>query len=323
MSGLPWRTRVKGYTLALTLNDKSMRYVLASDADERGATIAAWGSELRGSQTREAFTKRIKAVLPAAERTIAILEPRDYQILQVESPNVPEDEMVSAVRWRAMEFVEGSPADYTLDVLTVPGEADRNENVIAVIVHNDIIRARMLDCQNLGHPLSVIDVAETSQRNLLHAVLLAEQAAPRVAAFLVAETESALMVVAVNGELSFFRRFEFDTDILAAAVDSVQSALIGTNTGAEALARSLTQLHRTLDLWDDLFPQTPLETLRVDAGGKTGAIVELLKVETRLETRPMDLSGIFKVAETTLPPPWLDLEYMPLLGALLRPSKKS
>ncbi len=323
LSKLPWRARVKGYSLALTLTDKSVRYVLASDASERGATIAAWGYEVRGSQTREAFSKRIKALLPAAERTIAILEPRDYQILQLESPNVPADELVSAVRWRAMEFVEGSPSDYTLDVLSVPVEPGRSENVVAVIVHNDVVRSRMLECQGLGHPLSVIDVAETSQRNLLHAVLLAEPAAPRVAAFLVAEPERALMVVAVNGELAFFRRFEFDTDILAAAVDSVQSALIGTNTGAEALARSLTQLHRSLDLWDDLFPQTPLETLRVDAGSMTGAIVELLKVETRLDTSPISLGGIFKTTESTLPAPWLDMAFLPLLGALLRPSTKS
>ncbi len=323
LSKLSGRAYVKGYTLALTLEDNSLRYVLAFNTSAQGATLVAWGTELRGSQTRNAFTKRIKSLLPAAERSIAVLAPREYQILQIDSPNVPPEELVSAVRWRAMEFVEGSPNDYTLDVLPVLAEVGRNENVIAVVAHNDLIRARMVDCVELGHPLSVIEVAETAQRNLLHAQLLAEPGAPNVAAALVADAGRALMIVTVKGELCFFRRFEFDSDILAAAVDNVQSALIGTNAGAEALARSLTQLHRSLDLWDDLYPQTPIMTMRVDAGGMTDAIIDLLKVETRLDTRPFDMSLVFKLPNGKAAPPWKDAAYLPLLGALLRPKVKS
>ncbi len=323
MSKLSGRSLEKGNTQAHTLEDKSLRNVLASNTTAQGATLVAWGTELRGSQTRDAFAKRVKSLLPAAERSIAVLTPREYQILQIDSPNVPPEEMVRAVRWRAMEFVEGSPNDYTLDVMAVTAEAGRSENVIAVVAHNDIVRARMVDCIGLGHPLSVIDVAETAQRNLLHAQLLAEPDAPNVAAALVADAGRALMIVTVNGELCFFRRFEFDSDILAATVDHVQSALIGTNAGAEALARSLTQLHRSLDLWDDLYPQTPLLSLRVDAGARTEAIIDLLKVETRLDTRPFDLAPVFKLPIGKATPPWKDAAYLPLLGALLRPKVKS
>lgn len=323
LSKLPGRALDGGNTLALTLEDNSLRYVLASNTSAQGATLVAWGTELRGSQTRVAFTKRVKSLLPSAKRSIAVLVPREYQILQIDSPNVPPEEMVSAVRWRAMEFVEGSPNDYTFDVLAVVAEAGRSENVIAVVAHNDIVRARMVDCVELGHPLSVIDVAETALRNLLHAQLLSEPDASDVAAALVADAGRALMIVTVKGELCFFRRFEFDSDIFAATVDHVQSALIGTNAGAEALARSLTQLHRSLDLWDDLYPQTPLVSLWVDAGRRTDAIIELLKIETRLDTRPFDLSPVFKLPIGKAPPPWKDAAYLPLLGALLRPKVKS
>ena len=319
LPGWPWRGRGKGDTLALTLNENSLRYVLASRSDERGATLAAWGTELRGNQTREAFMKRAKTLLPTAERVIGVLDPRDYQILQIESPNVPPEELQSAVRWRAMEFVEGSPLDYTLDVLPVGAESARAANVIAVVAPNDIVRARMLDCEALGRPLSVIDVAETAQRNLLHAVLLSESSAPNVAAALVADAGRALMIITVQGQLYFFRRFEFDTDILA-AVDDIQSELIGHDAGAEAMLRSLTQLHRSLDLWDDIYPQLPLGTFRVDAGVNTAAIIERLKPETGVETKPLALSTIFKVPPSKAPPPWRDAAYLPLLGAILRPA---
>lgn len=314
----PWRKRGKGGTLALTLNDNSLRYVLASQSDERGATLTAWGTELRGNQTRDAFMKRAKTILPTADRVIAVLDSRDYQVLQLESPSVPPEELQSAIRWRAMEFMEGSPNDYTLDVLSLEGEPSRAAKVIAVVARNDTVRARMLDCKALDQPLSVIEIAETTQRNLLHAVLLGESTAPNVAAALVADGGRALMIIAVRGQLYFFRRFEFDTDIFG-AVDDLASELIGNNAGAEAVLRSLTQLHRGLDLWDDTYPSLPLGTFRVDAGVKTDAIIARLKPETGVDTQPLKLAAIFKVPVSRAPPPWLDAAYLPLLGALLRP----
>ena len=323
LPGWAGRASAKGDTLALTLNDHSLRYVLASKSDERGATITAWGSELRGNQTRDAFMKRIKALLPVAGRVIAVLDPADYQIVQIESPNVPPEELNSAVRWRAMEFVDGSPHDYTLDVLAVSGEPARPTNVIAVLAHNDVVRARMLDCQALGRALSVIEVVETAQRNLLHAVLLAESSAPPVAALLVTTAGRALMVIAVQGQLYYFRRFEFDADTLAVAVDEIHAALVGSSASEELASRSLTQLNRSLDLWEDSHPTLPLGTLLVEAGPKTAAIINRLKPETGVETRPLTLSAIFKLPPSKASPPWLDSTYLPLLGAVLRPAAPS
>ena len=316
-----WRKRAKGDTLALTFNENSLRYVCASRTDARGATLTSWGNELRGNQSREAFMKRAKALLPKAERVIAVLDARDYQILQLESPAVPPAEMRSAVRWGASEFVDGSPDDYTLDVLTLDPElSSRNAKIIAVLARNNLVRARMLDCQALGQPLSVIEIAETAQRNLLHAVLLRESAAANVAAALLVDGGRALMIIAVNGQLYFFRRFDFDADLLG-AVDEISSELISNNAAAEAVLRSMTQLQRGLDLWDDTYPRLPLGTFSVDAGIKTNAIVERLRPETGVDTQPLALSALFKIPASRTPAPWTDSAYLPLLGALLRPAE--
>jgi MSHA biogenesis protein MshI len=327
MSGLPsslrwlspWRANAKSGTLALTLNENAMRFVHASESNERGATIDAWGTELRGNQTREAFLKRIKNILPQAERVIAVLDPRDYQIVQVDAPNVPPEELRGAVRWRAMEFLDGSPHDFTLDILTLAGDVGGTEKVIAVAAQNDVIRARMLDCASIGRELSVIDVPETAQRNMLYALLLADKTLASVAAALVADGGRALITIVVQGELYFFRRFEFDVDKLAVAENAEDSALISNSAEAETILRSLMQLHRSFDLWDDNYPSLPLDRLVVDAGNKTAAIIERLKTETGVDTGPFDWAKIFKLNKTGAPAPWTDTAYLPLLGALLRP----
>ena len=321
MIALPWKRRAKTGTLALMSGEDSMRYVLASETGERGATLAAWGTEARGYRTREAFMKHLKGVLPDAQRVIAVLAPGDYRILQVEAPNVPAAELAGAVRWRAMEFLEGSPHDYTLDVLGTPGAAQGVGKVTAVAAHNDVVRALMLDCERLDRPLAVIDVCETAQRNLLHAALAAEPAISGASAALVAEGRRALLIVEVDGQLQFFRRFEFDTDMVAMPTDELQSALIGEGAGAETAARSLTQLHRSLDLWEDSHPHLPLATLRVEAGNRTAAIIDRIQADVGMDTRPLALAGIFRVAGAKGDPPWLDTGYLPLLGALLRPEE--
>ena len=128
----PWRGRAKGGVLAVALGENSLRYVFAREAGERGATVAAWGLEARGSQTRDSFLKRAKALLPRAGHAILMLDPGDYQILQLEAPNVLPEEVRGAVRWRATEFVEGSPLDYTIDVLNVATGGDGPGKVIVV-----------------------------------------------------------------------------------------------------------------------------------------------------------------------------------------------
>ncbi len=323
LSGWPGRKRAMGGILAIGAGDNVFRYVLASEANEAGATIAAWGTEQRDYQTQETFLKRVKSVLPPAGRVIAVLDPGEYQIHQLEAPNVPREELREAVRWKAVEFLEGAPEDYTLDVLTVEGAGEVVNKVIAVVAHNDVIRSLMRSGERLGRPLAVIDVCETAQRNLLHAVLATQADAPAVAAALVAHAGRALLVVAVQGQLSFFRRFEFDADMVAVPVNEAQAALISEGVGAETAAKSLSQLNRSLQMWDDSYPHLPLGTLRVEAGVKTAALVDRLRTETGVDARPLDPSAVFRVAAGKAAFPWADTAYLPLLGALLRPAEPS
>lgn len=315
----PWWGGTKGGTLALTLTDGAIRYVHASSSDEGGASITAWGVELRGNQSRDAFLAKLKGILPAAGRVIVVLDPADYVMLQVESPNVPVEELHGAMRWRAMEFMEGSPQDYTLDLLTLSPEPGRSADVIAAVALNEVLRSRLAECVVLDRRSTIIDVPETAMRNLLHAVLLDEGIESTVAAVLVASTGRALMVISVKGELYFFRRFEFDVDTLAVGADDASMELVGSSAGEESATRSLVQLHRSLDLWDLGYPNLPLATLRVDAGPKTAEVIDRLRPETGVETRPLALSKLFQLPVTKSAPPWQDPAFLPLLGALLRP----
>lgn len=315
----PWKAQADGM-LALSVTENALRHVYAREAGEDGALLVSWGMEPRASQTRESFMRRAKAALPRAARAVMVLDPADYQMLQLEAPNVPAEEMKGAVRWRATEFLEGSPQDYTVDVLNVASGGAVTGKVIVAAARNDVILRHMRDAEALGVELVAIDVAETAQRNLLHATLATEREPARVAAVLVADGGWASLVIAVQGELYFFRRFEFNADLLAGSIEPSQSEMIAHGEAGEAAARAVMQFHRSLNPWDDAYAHLPLETLRVHAGARTAAIVQRLAPEAGVEMRPLVLSRVFRTAGAgNASPPWDDCAYLPLLGALLRP----
>jgi MSHA biogenesis protein MshI len=128
------------------------------------------------------------------------------------------------------------------------------------------------------------------------------------------------MVISVRGELHFFRRFEFNSDLVAVPLGEAQPEMMGEGAVAETAARSLTQLQRSLDLWDDSYPHLPLETLRVHAGRLTDAVVGRIAPEAGVDTRPLSLSAVFQAPAGQAAAPWKDPAYLPLLGALLRPA---
>jgi len=317
----PWRAGANEGTLALTLTEHSMRFLLATETGEQGATVTAWGTELRGVSSRDAFMKRVAARLPSAKRVIAVLDPRDYQIMQVEAPNVPAEEMRGAVRWRAMEFFDGSPHNFTLDILTMHQDEESFggiANVIVVAAQNDVVKGRMQDCAMLDLPLSIIDIPETAQRNLLNAATAATAKPGDVAGVLAVDAGRALMTVAVGGELQFFRRFEFDIDKLLAAGE-IQSALMSDSPEAEAISRSLMQLHRSMDLWEDNHPRQAIGSMAIAAGTRSDVLADRLRAELGIETRTLVLDKVFRLKNAGAAPPWADVAYLPLLGALLRP----
>ena len=49
-----------------------------------------------------------------------LLLPGEYQLLQVEAPNVPEGELKAAVRWSMKDMLSYHVDDATLDVLNIP-----------------------------------------------------------------------------------------------------------------------------------------------------------------------------------------------------------
>lgn len=140
-------------------------------------------------------------------RVSTLLGGRDYQMLSVESPNVPPEELKAAVRWRLKDMLDFHVDDATIDVLDIP--VDKNATVrvnqmFAVAARNMVVEARQNLFATAKVDLAVIDIPEAAQRNI--AALLEPEG--RGLAMLYFNAEGGLLTVSFNGELYLSRRID-------------------------------------------------------------------------------------------------------------------
>jgi MSHA biogenesis protein MshI len=163
---------------------------------------------IAGGAVSDAELKKITKELQATQYVITtLLKARDYQLLSVDAPNVPPDELKTAIRWRLKDMLDFHIDNATIDVLDVPlnkNASVRTHSMYAVAVHNQIIEQRQALFLQLKLPLAVIDVPEMAQRNI--SVFLEPEG--RGVALLSFDTDGGLLTVTYSSELYLSRRID-------------------------------------------------------------------------------------------------------------------
>src|SRR5688572_24751012 len=100
-------------------------------------------------------------------RCMTLLRPGEYQILQIDTPNVPRAEATSAARWRIKEMIDYPVESATVDAVFIPGGAEaRNGHMLVVASKTETVAAAIQPFDEADIALEVIDIPEFAQRNL-------------------------------------------------------------------------------------------------------------------------------------------------------------
>lgn len=136
-----------------------------------------------------------------------VLAQNEYQFLSVDAPNVPPDELKTAIRWRLKDMLDYHVDDATIDVLDVPVEKNapiRTHSMYAVAARNQLIEQRQGLFSDAKIPLKAIDIPEMAQRNVSSLV----EVEGRGLAMLSFDDEGGLFTVTFGGELYLSRRID-------------------------------------------------------------------------------------------------------------------
>lgn len=233
----------------------------------------------------------------------------EYQFLSVEAPNVPKDELRTAIRWRLKDILDFPVDDATVDVLEIPvdagGAARAQQSVFAVAARNSVIKPRQQLFLDAKLALSVIDIPEMAQRNI-SAMLEPEG---RGVAMLSFGLDGGLLTVSYRGELYLSRRVDVSLDLLLEPDHDRKHA---------AFDRITLELQRSLDHFERQFSFISVSKLVLAPSGVSG-LDEYLSSNLYMPVESLDLASLFDFERT---PDLLDKAvqgrfFLPL-GAALR-----
>lgn len=328
---MPWRRAPRTDRLAIALDEDALTWVHAEGTRVRGC-----GRVLRGADTPAAFAKRVRGLgLPPCDTT-ALLPLAGAQLLQIEAPAVPPEELKAAARWRIKDMVETRLDQLTLDVLRVGDGRERAAHQLFVAAApTALVHSTSEWAQAAGLALRVIDIRETAQRNLQTAAARRRGQAGRATAALVLQAGTALLTVSAGGELFYARRIVDTTapeparsgaiapaPAAAAAMDF--DAMDIVDYGAEPdsapaqaeVPHLVIELQRSLDLWERSWPDLPLAGIDVFAGERSATLKSQLRSVLGVEVTPLEPARLFDGLDGA--DPALRAALLPLLGALLR-----
>ncbi|HVS25961.1 MAG TPA: agglutinin biogenesis protein MshI [Burkholderiales bacterium] len=166
----------------------------------------------------------------------------EYQMLQVEAPSVPREELKAAIRWRIKDMLNYHVDDAMVDVLGIPTDKhkhtdSRSHPIYAVAAPNGVIQKRVSLFEEAGIPLSVVDIPEMAQRNI---AALCEHEGKGLA-MLSFDDASGLLTFTHGGELYLSRRI----DVAFGQLSDADNALRERN-----LERLVLELQRSFDYFD-------------------------------------------------------------------------
>lgn len=355
----PWRRARSSDQLVAAWCDQTLAYLVARDAGGGRFQIVKHGLESQGGDTLAVFASRLDKLGLSGYHANAMLRHSQYQWLQIDAPSVPAEELRQAARYQIRDMIDAHLNDVTIDVLRAgDGQGKAAANLFVIAAPNAVLRSGFELAQAMHWTMPVVDVQETTLRNLQSAVARREGMLDRATATLaILDDARALITICANEELFYVRRLDVPEGFMASAWESSRSAAPdaftpvqeyvpdygmggqsygsdysvppasrqGADAGAasasqEGAQRFLVEVQRSLDLWDRAWSNMPLAGVHVYAGERSAELAQWLSLELGQAVNPLHIGEFFPGFEAAQTS--VRAACWPLLGLLLRTEER-
>jgi len=261
--------------------------------------------------TSSALAKIFKAQRLELIHFTTLLAPEEYQILMVDAPNVPKDELKLAIRYFIKDSLDYPVEEAVVDVLLIPDATSleiRSRSVYAIAASSETIQKSINLFENAGIDLSVIDIPEMALRNIAALYELGE----RGLIMLTFNQRGGLLVFTCNGEMYLSRRIEITFGQLQDANEQHRR---------QYFDHVELEVQRSLDYFDRQFHQISLSCILMLAPDG----IDLSKQLEDSLGYQVDVLDLTQVMDISAAPELLDREFLSEallpLGAALRQNR--
>ena len=293
--------------VGVQFNESGLAFVLvqALQSEQPRVGHCEWLGETDTARQGSALARSVEQANLKHRHCNLVLAPQDYNLLLVEAPQVPANELREALRWRVRDLIDFPVDEAVLDAFLLPADRSRGAKRMAyvAVTRRELIARRVAQIEAAQLRLEAIDIPELALRNLILRCCDTERG---VALVKLVEGGGSLHIV--RGEdLHLARRFNLPYK--AGLLDDLPT---------EAL---ILELQRSLDYFERQMRQAPPGQLvltgeNVSADKLTPEIQERLPASTSLFDPGRSLSFAEETSES-----WLPLCFEALGAALRQPDR--
>ncbi len=205
----PWRRRTGGQHLVVSWAGQQLAFVLSDTPQDGRYPILKYGVEKQGADSLEDFIKRLQGLGLKGFATTVMMRPEQCQLLQIDAPAVPPEELRAAARYQIKDLLNVHIDDITLDVMRVgEGEQKGSGQLFVAAAPNTVLREVLAIAEAMAWTVAVIDIQENAQRNLQSAAMKRDGRLERADATLMLDQAQAVLTISANEELFYTRRLE-------------------------------------------------------------------------------------------------------------------
>ena len=302
----------------LSIDDSRVAFARVQRVDGGVLRLAALtvNQDANNEKWAQQLAARMGSVDPAQSRVASVLPDGSYQLLLVEVPNVPANEINSAARWQIKDLLDFPVDDTVVELFKMPEQSTRAAKPMAyaVATRRSSIQEHTELLHGAGFSLDVIDIPELCTRNI---ATLLPQDADGVAFFHFTETHG-ILTVTRQGVLYLIRRIDIgrramksastvditSTDLESSAVLEIQtspddsdgySGLTADSTRTELVSAIVLVIQRSLDYYESHFDGGPPTELVLAPDSDIGGLAKSLNEQLGLTVSNLDLNKLFEM----------------------------
>ena len=303
------RPKLKNGWMSVTFAQDRMDFAHVIRHEGKKPAVLLLDSFRRADGDLEVLRRLCKELKLGHYHCTHMLRVGEYQVLQVEPPEIPAEELKEALRWRIKEMINYPVEAATIDVLNIPSEsvaAGRTKQAFVVAASNALLEPRIALFDEAKVNLEAIDIPELAQRNV--AALFEEH--ERGLAMLVFDDYGVMLTFTFRGELHATRH----TDIPLAQLEQAEEP-----RREQLFERIALDAQRSLDNFDRLNSNITVTRLLVSPLPGVPGFLEYLREYLSLPVVEIDLAEVFDFSATPeLAEAVSQTKCLKLLGVALR-----
>jgi MSHA biogenesis protein MshI len=282
------QSRKGGARAGIAFAEGAFSLVLVRREADAKPTIEYCGTHAVGSEVVPALKALLEKHRATRAATCAVMDSDEYQIVQLEAPEVLPSEMRAAIRWKLRDAIAFNVDEASVDIFETPEPVRRTQHkmLFAVAARDSAIQRVTTLVKPAARGFNAIDIPELALRNI--SALLPQD--NKGVAMLAVSEKFAQLVITRQGVMYLTRRID-----LGRGGFNPHAQQRGEQAPIDAGTLAL-ELQRSLDYYESHYDQTPIGDLVIaPATDRVHQLAADLKNETSLRLAVLDARDVFNV----------------------------